>query len=81
MNPIADFLFFYPLGIVILWLKHRGRKSFKEIIKEHEAYELKVRSVSFLLKIVAGAGALFMFLVVVYMLGSLLWKGLSKLFL
>jgi hypothetical protein len=79
MNPVADFLFFYPIGLIIVWVKHRGKKSFKLLIKEHEAYEFKVEAVSLFLKIIAGLGALFMFSIVLFMIAYLIWKGILKL--
>jgi hypothetical protein len=77
---VADLLFFYPIGLIILWVKNGGNKSFKILIKEHEANEIKVEAVSLFLKILAGLGALFMFSVVLLLIGSLIWKGIIKLF-
>lgn len=70
----------YFLGLLIFWIKNKGQKSFHQISSEKGHFELRAEAISFLLKLVAGLGAIFMLLVVIYLISAVVWKGIQKLF-
>ena len=67
----------YLAGLLVLWIKNGGRKSFRVLYQEFEYHEVRVEAISFFLKVFAGIGAAAMIAAVLFMLSYLIWKGIK----
>jgi hypothetical protein len=71
-------LFVYPFGLVRLWIISRGKKPFKQLVKENSFEEVATHGGLFFLDLIAGCGALGLSLMLLYLIGSLAWQGLKR---
>jgi hypothetical protein len=77
---IIGILILYPLGMLVLWIKNKRKKSVKEIYNEYEYYEVRGEGVVLLLNLIAGTGAITLSIFVLCLIGFYCWRAIQSLF-
>jgi len=65
-------IFLYPIGLLVLWIKNNGQKSFREIIQSHEYYEIRGEGVVLILNLFAGIGFIAIVGMLVFVIGRII---------
>lgn len=68
MDPVG-LIFLYPIGLLVLWIKNKRQKSFREIVQSHEYYEIRGEGVVLILNLVAGIGFIGIVCILIVVMG------------
>lgn len=68
MDPVG-LIFLYPIGLLVLWIKNKRQKSFREIVQSYEYYEIRGEGVVLILNLVAGTGFIGIVCILIVVMG------------